>query len=347
MLPTLFKSKHYLCYVYLISVLVIFASACSSLSTPTATPVDQTSIQFSWIPTSEFAGFYEAANSGYYTEENLEVSFHEGGFDEDGNFIDSIVRVTNGDADFGITDGGALLVARAGGASIIAIAAIYQRSPVSFVSLAENNIIQPSDLVGKTVALDPAGSGSTFQALLASQGIDSAQVNVIPRTDPTLAPLLTGEADVIDGWVTNEAVLLTLGGYEFNTLLITDYGINIYPNVIFTTEEMIVNNPDLTERFLRATLRGIENTVIHPEDAARLVIIQNPERTLEVETESMLTSIPLLNPVGSRLGLMHSETWEITHRIFVEQGILSEPIDLNAAYTLDFLDRINEASPSD
>jgi NitT/TauT family transport system substrate-binding protein len=317
-------------------------AACASAPAPTPTPapLDKTSIQLSWIHTIEYAGLYEAVRQDYYANASLNVRLDAGGFDSKGEYINPVQRVLDGKDDFGITDGGALLLARAGGSPVVAIAAIYQRSPVAFISLPEKGIRKPQDLAGHTVSIDMNGSGPGFKALLASQSIDLQSVHLVERTDFTTDLLLNGSADVIDGWVTNEGVSMTLANHLYNALLLSDYGIEIYANVIFTRQDMIDQHPDLVERFLRATTQGIQTAVDRPAEAATLAVRYNSERDLKAETEAMTRSIPLLNPTGSLPGMMSADVWKNTEQIFLQQGLLTKPLDIDKAYTLDFLKRI-------
>jgi NitT/TauT family transport system substrate-binding protein len=326
--------------VVIILLILIISQAACSVAPSTITPVDSINVQLSWIHTIEYAGLYEAVDKGYYAAGHLDVKLNSGGFDENDNYISSIEKVVTGDADFGIIDAQSLLLARAQGTPIVAIAALYQRSPVAFISLAEKNILRPEDLVGVTVSIDPTTSGSLLRSLLASKEVDPTSVNIVQRTDYTTAPLFDGTADVIDGWLTNEAVILSREGHTYNALLASDYGIDPYANIIFTREDTIAAKPDMVERFLRATTQGIKQAVAEPEEAAQLVVQYNPERDLEIETEAMLRSVPLLNPSRSAPGMMSDEIWEVTHQILLDQSMLTEPLDIRAAYTLTFLNQI-------
>jgi ABC-type nitrate/sulfonate/bicarbonate transport system substrate-binding protein len=195
----------------------------SNEATTAAGPLTQTTIQLGWVHTMEYAGFYMAEEKGYFADENLSVKIIEGGFDADGKFIDPISQVVSGKADFGMVDGNTLLTARANGASVVAIATIYQRNPVAFISLAEKNIIKPQDLIGKKLAIDlETATGISYLALLASQGIDPSQVNQVPRTSFTNDQLTSGEVDVLDAFVTNQPIQLELAGYSLNTILASD-----------------------------------------------------------------------------------------------------------------------------
>lgn len=304
----------------------------SALAAEPATPV---TVQLAWLNTAEYAGFYEAEEKGYYANENLAVDLKELG---DTNPIDQVLA---GKADFGLASADVLLSARAKGAPIVAIATIYQRSPVAFISLAENNIVRPRDLVGKKVLVHFDGTtGLVYRALLAAQGIDTSEVEGVLRKDFSNKQLLAGEVDVTDAFITNQPVQLAQAGHPVNVILASDYGIDIYANVIFASETTIANKPELVERFVRATVQGMQSAIEDPKGAAALTIARNPDLNLASETETMNRSLPLLNPAGGRPGTMRPEVWDITHQILLDQGILTEPLNVKAAYSLSFLEKV-------
>ncbi len=214
------------------------------------------------------------------------------------------------------------------------------------MSLAENRITRPQDLVGATVAIDlQATTGFSFLAMLAAQGIALEDVNIVPRTGAGNDQLTSGEVDVLDAYINNQPISLEHSGYDINTILASDYGIDIYSNVIFTTEEMIANQPDVVEKFLRATVRGMQRAVNEPTQAAQYVLDTYLEdksaESAAINENQMQAALPLMNPADSNPGMMRAEVWEFTHETLLDQGILSEPLDdLDAAYTLDFLNNI-------
>ena len=327
---------------YLFLVLVFALAACQPAATPTpSTPKDDVSIQLSWVYTVEYAGFFAAQEDGDYAAANLNVNLVSGGYDDKGNYIDPIERVTSGQAQLGIINGERLLTERASGKPLVAVATIYQRSPTALISLAENNITRPQDLVGKTIAIDLKGTiGPAYLALLASQGIDPASVHQVPRTDISNEPLVSGQVDVTDAFVTNQPIQLELAGHKVNTILFSDYGLDTYANVIFTTEDTLANHADLVERFLRASFKGIEAIIAAPERGSKLSTTYNTSLDPAQEAKSMQQSIPLLNPGGSHPGMMSADVWETTDKILRDQGLLTTDVDVKSAYTLDLLNKI-------
>lgn len=319
--------------------LVLFGCNTSTQASTEVLPASPVKVQLSWVHNIEFAGFYLAEEKGYFGTENLAVALAPQIFDKPVNPIDVVL---DGKADFGVTGGGSLLLARAQGKPVVAIAALYQRNPLVLVSLAENNITRPQDLAGKTVMVNQASTERTIlPALLGSQqGLDLQQVNIVQRTDFTSGPLLRGEVDAMDAFINNEPVQLERQGYKINLIIPANYGFDMYANVIFTTEETITQRPDLVERFVRASVRGIQSAIEDPKAAVTLTIAHNSDLNFESEMESMNRSLPLFNPAGSKPGLMTPEIWQDGYQILLDQGALKDPIEVKKAYTLSFLNKI-------
>ncbi|MDX1522707.1 MAG: ABC transporter substrate-binding protein [Anaerolineae bacterium] len=314
-------------------------------------PASSSSVQLGWIHQIEFVGFYEAVRQGYYADANLDVQINEGGFDESGAFIAPVPRVVSGESDFGVTGADVILKARAENQPVVAVAAIYQRNPIVLISLPEKNIIHPRDLIGKRVSFEPPEEspvGIGYVALLASQDIDRSQIIETPRTDFTVNPLFNDELDASPGFIISTGVEAQLREPDVNLIFLDDYGIDMYSNVIFTTEEMIKNNPALVEAFVQATIQGIQWAVDNPEKAAQNVVdLYGADQGSEFEAgqlAGMFASLPLLNPSGSAPGLMTVDAWETTHQILLDHGILDEPLDVTEAFTLEFVEKVHSVS---
>ncbi|HEY1014500.1 MAG TPA: ABC transporter substrate-binding protein [Herpetosiphonaceae bacterium] len=322
-------------------------AACGAQQPAAPAPATAAGVQLSWVHTIEFAGFYEAARRGYYREAGLEVRLDNGGFDAGGAYIDPVARVVAGQDDFGVAGADVILKARAEGQPVVAIMAIYQRSPVVLISPAAKNIARPQDLVGKRIATQPPNStvGIAYEALLTSQRIKHADLKEIERTDyDTVNALFNDEVDVLPGFITNDGMKARLRSGDVSFMLISDYGIDIYSNVIFATEATIRDRPQLVEAFVRATVRGIQAAVENPDQAAAYVVETYgkamPPDIAATQQPGMAASVPLLNPAGSKPGQMKPDLWEKAHQLLLEQGIIKQAIDVKGAYSLAFLEKV-------
>lgn len=125
---------------------LVIVTACNGGSKPTT--LDEVTVQLSWHHYGAFGGFYAADQNGLYRDANITVSFLEGG-----PAYDPIDAVVAGEAEFGVASADTLLLARAEGKPVRAVATVLRRSPVVLVSLADAGIIHPEQLVGKKVRM--------------------------------------------------------------------------------------------------------------------------------------------------------------------------------------------------
>lgn len=323
-----------------LSLVVLALTACGGNAQPTVTPEStSTSVQFSWVHTAEYAGLYIAEKNGYYNENNLAVDLRPAVFDAEGNLTNVIDEVVSGRADFGIIGSDALLQARNDGKSLVAVAAIYQRLPLILISMPDSGITRPEDLKGRTVSL-LGNAPAYWDAFFRNTDINQDEVNLIERTDFSTDPLVNGEVDAMDAFLTNQPVALSLQGIEVNKILLSDYAVEGYPNVIFVTEETAQNRPELVEQFLDATLRGYQSAVQDVELAARTSVEYNPDLVYESELASMDLSVRLIVPANSQIGTMSDDIWRINSELLREGGLLPADFDVTSAYTLSFLNRI-------
>jgi NitT/TauT family transport system substrate-binding protein len=315
------------------------ASAPSLDGAPAAVPKTKLRFQLGWIQDYSFAGFAAAERNGHFAEQGLEVTFIEGGFNEQG-YIDPVSRVLAGEADLSNVSISDLLAARAAGKPVVAVGSSLQRSPNVIISRAEDNIVRPSDLRGKRVAVTDGGARAIYEALILSQGIDLADIDTIPRVDFGIDPLLKGEVDALWGWITNEGVLIQEANVEANFILPSDYGIDTYPGLIFTTETMLAEQPEVIERFLRAMIQGHQDVLDDPQQALGFVLDYNKKLVREEQERRLQAFLPLIKPPGTVIGQMRPEVWQLMYQISLDHGLLSTPVELEAAYTLEFLEKI-------
>jgi NitT/TauT family transport system substrate-binding protein len=324
----------------IVSLLVLAACAPKTDAPPKAgSPV---TVQLSWVHEYSSAPFYAAEKNGHFAERGLQVDLKEGGF-QDGKYIVPIDQVVEGKGDFGLSDSESLILARAQGKPVVAVASILQRSPYALISLSDKNIHTPKDLMGKKVSISDGGARFIYDTLLASQKIDPSKVNTIPRTSFGVDPLVNGEVDVMGGWIINEGVQLKEAGKDPTFMLMSDYGVDTYDFVIFTTEKMIDERPELVQALVASVIDGMKDVVANPAQAAQYAVDYGKDLKLDGQRRRLEATIPLMNPAGTRLGYMSADTWTLTQQVLVDQKVLDKPIDVTKAYNLSFLDKIYAA----
>ncbi len=314
-----------------ISIPLVFLALSACAPAPRAlTPV---TVQLSFLHQAEFAGFYAAEQQGYFAAEGLQVTFREGGPQ-----VDSIAPVVNGAAQFGVAQPADLILARADGKPVRALAVVYRRSPTVFFTHADSGITKPQDFVGKkirsTLSLD-----QTLRAMMERVDVKPEQYESVNL--PSDVSLFASRAVPVWGGFINALVVeVQHAGYKLNIIYPDDYGIHFYDDAIITTDDLIAQNPDLVRRFLRAALKGWTYAVENPATIGAMVLKYKPTRDPALEITKMIASIPLVNTGEDYIGWMKPEIWTGTEKTLREQGVLTEPVDVTQVYTLQFVREI-------
>jgi ABC-type nitrate/sulfonate/bicarbonate transport system substrate-binding protein len=317
---------------------MVFAITSCSPSTPAVEPTPEptaVTLQLSWIHEYSSSVFHSAERNGHFAEQGLNVTLVEAGFTEAG-FIDPIQEVLDGKADFALSDSASLIQARAAGKPVVAIASVLQRSPLAVISLAENGITRPQDLAAHTISVADGGALAVYNTLLHTQDIDSATVNTVPRASFGVDPLTSGEVDGMVAWVINEGVAVQELGFDPQYILMSDYGVDMYDFVLFTTETMIEQKPDIVRAVVAAVRAGAKDVVDDPVQAIKHTLTYNSELVEADQLRRLEATIPFINVPGRDLGSMDAEVWQFTHDFLLQQGLLAEAIALDEVYTLEF-----------
>ncbi len=306
---------------------------------PTPTPTVTTtavSIQLHWLYDYSSVGFFIAEQEGFFADQNLDVTIAEGGFNDQG-YIDATTQVANGSADFGIASADSIIQARAHGKPVVGIAAIFQRSPLAVISLDGSGINTPQDLPGQRISVADGGATQLYNTLLSIQQIDPASAPPLPRSAAGITPLLDGSIDAMVAWAINEGVEISEAGQKPTIMLMSDYGVDSYELVLLTSEQMIAEHPDVVRRFLTATVAGWTHVLQNPNADVAVVQKYNSSLDLAGQQRRLQATLPLLTVPGQPFGSMEPEFWEFTHQMLLDQQALAAPINLEQAYTLQFL----------
>ena len=314
-----------------LSLLILFV-ACQSAPNQSA-PMQKIRLPMGYIPNIQYAPFYVAIERGYFAEAGFEIEF-DYSFETDG-----VALVGAGDLPFAIVSAEQVLLARAQGLPVVYVASWYQNSPVAIVAKAESGIETPSDLVGRRIGL-PGLFGASYialRALLAEFSLSEGDVTLDSIGFNQVQALAADQEDAVVGYVNNEPVQLRAEGYEVNVIRVADF-VQLAANGILTNESMIAQHPEQVRAFVGAFLRGLVDTIADP-DAAYQISKQYVESLAEaneaVQKEVLALSIEFWQ--ADHPGFSDPVAWDYMHFILLDMGLLAEPLDLDAAFTNEFL----------
>jgi len=221
-------------------------------------------LQLKWRHQFQFAGYYAALEKGYYREAGLDVSLIEGA-----PKTDTVEEVVAGRAQYGVGMP-ELLLARVQGKPVVVLAAIFQHSPQVLLTLADSGINSPHDLAGRKVMLNMQNSGE-IKAMLLHEGISLGDINMVDHTW-MLDGLIKRQIDAIKAYISVEPFILDSKGISYTIIEPITYGIDFYGDCLFTSEEEIKQHPNRVQAFRKASLKGWEYAMMHPEEIIDLII---------------------------------------------------------------------------
>ena len=227
-------------------------TACLCLATLTdiaaATPTPL-NMQLGWLGGGNQLGEICSLRLGYFEKEGLDFKIQPGGPNNDG-----IAVVASGRYEVGqVSSSPSLMLAVSQDLPIKCFAVSAQKHPYAFFSLAKNPVRSPADFPGKRVGIQATGV-ILLRALMAKNRIDPDDVKIV-TIGSDMSPLLTGQVDVVTGWLTNVTALSVLGPDRV-ALRLWDSGVRLYANPYYATTDTLAKKTDVLVRFLRAAGRG-------------------------------------------------------------------------------------------
>jgi NitT/TauT family transport system substrate-binding protein len=314
--------------------IVLALSACSnSISTNGSAELTKIRLPMGYIPNIQFAPFYVAIQKGYFQRAGIELEV-DYKFETDG-----VALVGAGDLPFAVVSGEQVLLARAQGLPVTYVAAWYQQYPVSVVAKSELGILIPQDLKGKKVGL-PGLFGANYvglRALLFEAKMNESDVTLDSIGFNQVELLASGEQDIVVGYTANEPIQLRARDIPVTEIRVADY-VQLASNGILASEKVIAENPELVRAFVGAFLNGLADTIKNPEEAFKLSEAHIPNfADLDTDVQKQVLETSIEQWKAERLGYSDPQAWENMQSILLEMDLIAEEMDLNTAFTNEFI----------
>jgi len=133
-----------------------------------------------------------------------------------------------------------------------------------------------------------------------------------------------------------------LRGRKVNRISFPDYGVNLYSTNLIVNEAFMKDRPDVVRRFVRASLRGWDYAVAHPEEAVSIFHAGHPESDLAFCRANFESLIPILSgPDTERMGFgaQSAERWAHTQDTLFDLKRIERKTDVAALFTNEFLSK--------
>lgn len=227
--------------------------------------LERVSLQLQWKNQFQFAGYFIAKEKGFYNEEGIDIELKSHHFG-----IDPVKEVLDRRADFG-TGRVSLLLDRAQGKKVILLSAIFQSSPLVLAAMKSSNITNLSNLKNKKISINLTDNAPLIFAVIASESIVKKNHKHIATTDK-IKSLMNNEIDIGSFYTSNQIYTMKKMGLELNIFDASDYGFDFYSDLLFTSEDVALNNPRLVYNFKKASLRGWRYAFDNIEETVDIIL---------------------------------------------------------------------------
>lgn len=283
--------------------------ASAVLATATAATAE-TKLNFAldWKFEGPSAAYFAAADNGHFGAAGLDVEISAGQ-----GSLDAIPKVATGAFPMGFADINSLIkfLDQNPGAPVVAVMMVYDKPPFAIVGRKSQGVMEPKDLEGRVLgAPPPDGAWAQFPAFANANGLNVEAIKVEPVGFPTREPMLAeGKVDAVTGFSFSSYLnLVRLGVPEddISTILMADYGLELYGNAIIANTEFAEANPELVTGFLGAVAAGWKDVIADPAMGAKMVQDRNPaadvaleQRRLELAIDAnVVTDYTMANGMG-------------------------------------------------
>jgi len=283
-------------------------AAVAYLLTSAAALGQETALRFTheWRLEGHVAPFLVALEKGHYKAEGLNVTIDAGA-----GSTDAINRVASGNYDMGIADINSLIRFRDNPQNVAlkAVMMVYDAPPFAIMTLRKNNIRKPKDLEGKVLGA-PAADGAYAQwpILVKVNGIDTSKVRIDNVGFPVREAMLAqGKVDAVTTFGSSVLGMRAQGvpDDEIVLLLMRDHGVELYGSAIIAHPDFLREKPKAVAGFVRALIKGFQDTMHDPEGAMDVLLRRNPivKRDIELGRLKLVTEQSYVTPWVRQNGL--------------------------------------------
>ena len=273
-----------------------------------------------------FGPWILAQAKGYYAAEGLEVEFVAGR-----GGVDVAKQVGAGNAVIGGAIGDTPIIARAQGIPVKAVAVLGSGSLMQMVSHKDERIESPRELKGKTVTVI-SYTDTTYYALLgmlSKVGLTKNDVNIQAAGPAGVWQQFAGKKASAMAAVPDWTVSALDAGAQVD-ILPADVYFKSMAQSILASDETIQKNPQLVQKLVRATLKGMKDIMADPKAATAAYVKHVPVH--QGKEASILKAFELYNKyvyAGQKVpGQMDEARLGELQKFYVGNGVVPKEVPL-------------------
>jgi len=322
-------------------ILSVLLSACGG-----AAPVEEEGpipleFRLNWTLYGEHAPFFVGVDKGFYLEEGLDVTILEG------SGSGTVVKLLgNGTNTIGYADSATMMRGVIAGVPVTAVAVMFQSSPMSFIYRAD--AARPTaidELPGTKVAITAGDASlSIFEACLGANGMTMDDIELIQVSNPQAkeTAVLEGLADSFLGYFVDQPLRMEkVTGVDMGWSKLVDLcNVNTLSSAIIVNNFWAEQNPEIVQKFVRASQRAWAYTMENPQEAAEIFAshaeaFDAPLALAEIEGSLTLLHTP--NTEGKPLGFSALEDWQSTQQVLQDYAGFKPEDDVTVYFTNDYI----------
>jgi NitT/TauT family transport system substrate-binding protein len=272
---------------------ILAGAAAAALAASPASADTDVKFALDWKFEGPAAPYFVAIDKGYYKAEGLNVTIDSGP-----GSVAGIARVAAGTYPLGFFDINSLVKFQDQNPDkkVQAVLMIYDKPPFAIATTAKTGITKPKDLEGKVLGAPAAdGAFAQWKAFVKENAIDDSKVKIENVGFPVREPMLAdGKVDAITGFSFSMHYNLLQKGLkpeDIKTMLMADHGLVLYGNAIMVNPDYAKANPKVVAGFVRATIKGVLETIKDPEAAIKSVMARNETGDPKIELDRLKMSL--------------------------------------------------------
>ncbi len=266
-----------------------------------ADAADALKLKLKWVPQAQFAGYYVAAQKGYYKDAGLDVTIDAAATD-----VTPVQALVGGTADVVVDWVADALSSREKGIELVNIAQPFKGSALQLTCRKDMGITSTADFKGKTLGVWFGGNEYPFYAFMTKLGLTTnggADGVTVLKQGFNVDPLLQKQAACVSTMTYNEYGQVLDGGLKPDDLVVFNYldqGVGMMEDGLYVMQDKLADPKfkDVLTRFVKASMKGWADAVKDPDAAAQIVVDSDPTgaATLDHQKYMMGEVAKLIDP---------------------------------------------------
>jgi len=322
--------------------LIVLATAMATLAplsshaqTPAAAPQEITYLLPAPAILPAFGPWMLAQAKGYYAQEGLNVKFVSGR-----GGVDVAKQIGAGNAVIGGAIGDTPIIARGQGIPVKAVAVLGAGSLMQLVSHKDARIESPRELKGQVVTTT-GYTDTTYYALLgmlSKSGLTKNDLDIQSAGPAGVWQQFTAKKAVAMAAVPDWTATAIAAGAKVD-ILPADVYFKSMAQAILASDETIAKNPELIQKLVRATLKGMRDIMKDPKAATAAYVAHVPahkgKEDLIFQTFELYNKYVYANQ--KVLGQMDEARLMDLQKFYVSNAIVPKEVAAKDLYTNQFV----------